>query len=46
MSILGIKDLNISFGGLQAVSNVSFLVKEGTIKAVIGAEWRRENHCV
>jgi branched-chain amino acid transport system ATP-binding protein len=36
MNILEIKDLNKSFGGLQAVQDVSFKVKEYSIKAVIG----------
>ncbi len=36
MALLTIKDLNRSFGGIQAVSDVSFKVKRGTIKALIG----------
>jgi branched-chain amino acid transport system ATP-binding protein len=36
MSLLEIKDLNKSFGGLKAVSEVSFSVQENSIKAVIG----------
>nr|MBF0221652.1 ABC transporter ATP-binding protein [Desulfobulbaceae bacterium] len=35
-SLLEVKSVNKSFGGLQAVSDVSFAVNEGTIKAVIG----------
>ena len=36
MSLLEIKNLNKSFGGLKAVSDVSFSVNENSIKAVIG----------
>lgn len=36
MTILEIKNLNKSFGGLQAVQDVSFAVPENSIKAVIG----------
>ncbi len=36
MSLLEVHDLNKRFGGLQAVDNVSFSVREGTIKALIG----------
>jgi branched-chain amino acid transport system ATP-binding protein len=36
MTILEINNLNKSFGGLQAVQEVSFTVKENCIKAVIG----------
>jgi len=36
MTVLEVKDLSRSFGGLQAVKNVSFDVKEGMIKALIG----------
>lgn len=36
MAILELKDLSLSFGGLQAVNRVSFTVSEGTIKALIG----------
>ncbi len=36
MPLLSIKDLNRSFGGIQAVSDVSFKVSGGTIKALIG----------
>lgn len=36
MSLLELKELSRSFGGLQAVKNVSFSVKEGIIKALIG----------
>ena len=36
MSLLEVQDLNKRFGGLQAVDNVSFSVREGTIKALIG----------
>ncbi len=34
--ILQVEDLNRSFGGVQAVKDVSFTVREGMIKAVIG----------
>ncbi len=36
MVLLDVKGLSKSFGGLKAVSNVSFTVREGIIKAVIG----------
>jgi len=36
MTILEASNLNKRFGGLQAVGDVSFTVKEGTIKALIG----------
>ncbi len=36
MAILEVRDLSRSFGGLQAVFNVSFTVKNGSIKALIG----------
>jgi branched-chain amino acid transport system ATP-binding protein len=36
MSLLEVRDLNKRFGGLQAVGNVGFSVKEGAIKALIG----------
>lgn len=36
MSILEVKDVNRRFGGLKAVNDVSFQVKENQIKAVIG----------
>lgn len=36
MTILEIKNISKSFGGLQAVQDVSFAVKENSIKAVIG----------
>jgi branched-chain amino acid transport system ATP-binding protein len=36
MSLLEIQNLNKRFGGLQAVDNVSFSVREGSIKALIG----------
>ncbi len=35
-SILAVNDLTLSFGGLKALSNVSFDVKQGAITAVIG----------
>ena len=34
--VLEVADLSLNFGGLQALSNVSFAVQEGTITAVIG----------
>lgn len=36
MTVLEVRDLSRSFGGLQAVNNVSFTVKDGAIKALIG----------
>ncbi len=36
MSLLEASNLNKRFGGLQAVGDVSFTVREGTIKALIG----------
>ncbi|MCL5735407.1 MAG: ATP-binding cassette domain-containing protein, partial [Actinobacteria bacterium] len=35
-ALLSIKDASVTFGGLKAVSDVSFDVKEGTITALIG----------
>lgn len=36
MSLLNVEGLSRNFGGLRAVSNVSFAVREGSIKALIG----------
>lgn len=36
MSLLEVKNISKRFGGLQAVKDVSFSVKQGSIKAVIG----------
>ncbi|MEN8141552.1 MAG: ABC transporter ATP-binding protein [Thermodesulfobacteriota bacterium] len=36
MALLEVENLHKRFGGLHAVNDVSFAVKEGTIKAVIG----------
>ena len=36
MQVLEVRDVSRRFGGLQAVSGVSFGVREGTIKALIG----------
>lgn len=36
MSLLEVENLNKRFGGLQAVENVSFSVREGSVKALIG----------
>ncbi len=36
MPLLEIKNLNKRFGGLQAVKDISFSVRQGSIKAVIG----------
>jgi branched-chain amino acid transport system ATP-binding protein len=36
MTLLSIENLGISFGGLKAVDNVSFQVKQGEITSVIG----------
>lgn len=36
VTILEVKNLNKRFGGLQAVGDVSFSVKQGSIKALIG----------
>ncbi|MBI5558308.1 MAG: ABC transporter ATP-binding protein [Deltaproteobacteria bacterium] len=36
MTLLDIKNVNKHFGGLQAVSDVSFAVRKGMIKSVIG----------
>ncbi len=36
MSMLQVENLNKKFGGLHAVSDVSFCVNEGAIKAIIG----------
>lgn len=36
MGILEVKDVNKSFGGLKALSNVNLSVEEGTVHAIIG----------
>src|SRR5512135_3099499 len=36
MPLLEVKNISKSFGGLQAVKDVSFAVEQGSIKAVIG----------
>ncbi len=36
MALLELSNMNRSFGGLRAVNDVSFDVRQGTIKAVIG----------
>jgi len=36
MQVIEVRDVSHRFGGLQAVSDVSFGVREGTIKALIG----------
>ena len=36
MTLLDIKNVNKHFGGLQAVSKVSFSVQQGMIKSIIG----------
>ena len=36
MSFLSIENLSISFGGVKAVDDVSFAVKEGSVYAIIG----------
>ena len=36
MSLLAIKNITKTFGGLRAVDDISFEVKEGTIHSVIG----------
>lgn len=36
MSILSVKGLSKSFGGIKAVSNITFDVKEGEILSIIG----------
>ncbi|BDB00395.1 ABC transporter ATP-binding protein [Clostridium botulinum] len=36
MNILEVKDLNINFGGITAIDNLNFSVKEGQILGVIG----------
>jgi branched-chain amino acid transport system ATP-binding protein len=36
MNLLEVKNISRRFGGLQAVKDVSFVVRQGTIKAVIG----------
>lgn len=36
MSLLDVKNVGISFGGLRAVHDVSFAVREGEIVSVIG----------
>jgi ABC-type branched-subunit amino acid transport system ATPase component len=36
MALLEVNNISKRFGGLQAVKDVSFSVREGSIKAVIG----------
>ena len=36
-NILEIKDLNVSYGGIKAVKNISFEVPEGEVVTLIGA---------
>ena len=36
MSLLEIKNLQITFGGLDALSNLDFAIEEGEIVSVIG----------
>ena len=37
MSLLGIKDLRVSYGGIEALKGISFHVEEGQIVTLIGA---------
>ena len=36
MALLAVENLNKRFGGLKAVSDVSFYIRRGTIKSLIG----------
>ena len=40
MSMLEIKDLSVTFGGLHALKNLDFRVEEGEIVSVIGPNGR------
>ena len=35
-SIVSFKDVSLNFGGIQALSNVSFSIDEGSLFAIIG----------
>jgi branched-chain amino acid transport system ATP-binding protein len=37
MSLLAVKDLKVSFGGIEALKGISFTVEEGSIVTLIGA---------
>ena len=37
MSLLTVKDLKVSFGGIEALKGISFSVEEGAIVTLIGA---------
>ena len=37
MSLLEIKDLRVSYGGIEALKGISFHVEEGQIVTLIGA---------
>ena len=35
-NIVSFKDVSLNFGGVKALSNVSFDIKEGSLQAIIG----------
>ena len=35
-NLISFKDVSLSFGGVNALSNVSFDIKEGSLQAIIG----------
>ena len=35
-NIISFKDVSLNFGGVKALSNVSFDIKEGSLQAIIG----------
>jgi len=41
-----LKNLSKSFGGLKAVQNVGFDIREGMILGIIGPKRRRQDHAV
>lgn len=45
-TILKVDDLVKNFGGLAAVSNVSMVLNDDELVALIGPQWCGENHCV
>ena len=37
MNILNVNDLNVYYGGIHAIKNISFQIKKGEIVSLIGA---------
>ena len=44
--ILKAEHLGITFGGLKAVSDFNMTINAGELVGLIGAERRRQDHCV